>query len=99
MHGSSVGLCTRRPIGRLSESVPRHDARTTPPERFEAVEDPERSAEGYRIVWYRSSEKWRRDEQARENAIHEARWGLRRLAERVGKHKLKRRQQVQQAVD
>ncbi len=70
-----------------------------PPERFEAVEDPEPSAEGYRIVWFRSSEKWRRDEQARENAIHEARWGLRRLAERVGKHKLKTREQVQQAVD
>ena len=70
-----------------------------PPERFEAVEDPELSAEGYRIVWYRSSEKWRRDEQARDNAIHEARWGLRRLAERVGKHKLKTRKQVQQAID
>ena len=70
-----------------------------PPERFEAVEDPELSAEGYRIVWYRSSEKWRRDEQARENAIHEARWGLRRLAERVGKRKLKTREQIQQAVD
>ncbi len=70
-----------------------------PPERFEAAEDPEPSAEGYRIVWYRSSEKWRRDEQARENAIHEARWGLHRLAERVGKHKLKTRKQVQQAVD
>ena len=70
-----------------------------PPERFEAVEDPEPSAEGYRIVWYRSSEKWQRDEKARENAIHEARWGLRRLTERVGKHKLKTREQVQQAVD
>ncbi len=70
-----------------------------PPERFEAVEDPEPSAEGYRIVWYRSSEKWQRDQRARENAIHEARWGLHRLGERVGKRKLKTREQVQQAVD
>ncbi len=70
-----------------------------PPERFEAVEDPEPSAEGYRLVWYRSSEKWRRDEQTREKAIHEARSGLRRLAERVGKRNLKTREQVQQAVD
>jgi transposase len=70
-----------------------------PPQRFEAVEDPEQSAEGYRIVWYRSSEKWQRDEQARDNAIHEARWGLRRLGERVGKRKLKTREQVQRAVD
>lgn len=70
-----------------------------PPERFEAVEDPEPSAEGYRIIWYRSSEKWQHDEKTRENAIHEARWGLRRLNERVGKRKLKTREQVQQAVD
>jgi transposase len=70
-----------------------------PPERFEAVEDPEPSAEGYRIVWYRSSEKWRRDEPARENAIHEARWALHRLAERVGRGKLKTREQVEQGVD
>jgi transposase len=70
-----------------------------PPERFEAVEDPEPSAEGYRIVWYRSSEKWRRDERVRENAVHEARWALHRLAERVGRGKLKTREQVQQAVE
>lgn len=72
---------------------------TDPPERFEALEDPELSAEGYRIVWYRSSEKWRRDERTRDNAIHEARWALHRLGERVGRGKLKTREQVQQAVD
>jgi transposase len=72
---------------------------TDPPERFEAVEDSEPSAEGYRIVWYRSSEKWRRDERTRDNAIHEARWALHRLAERVGRSRLKSREQVQQALD
>lgn len=70
-----------------------------PPERFEAVEAPEPSAEGYRIVWYRSSEKWKRDERARDNAIHLARQDIRRLAERVGRRKLKTRQEVEIAVD
>ena len=73
--------------------------KTDPPERFEAVEAPEPSAEGFRIVWYRSSEKWKRDERARDTVIHEAQWALQRLGERVGKRKLKTRAQVQEAVD
>jgi len=70
-----------------------------PPDRFEAVEDPDTSAEGYRIIWYRSSEKWKRDERVRDNSIHTARQDLHRLRERVGKRKLKTRNQVQAAVD
>jgi len=70
-----------------------------PPERFEAVEDPSPSSEGYRIIWYRSSEKWKRDERSRDNAIQAARQDLHRLRERVGKRKLKTRKQVQAAVD
>lgn len=70
-----------------------------PPERFEAVEDPATSAEGYRIVWYRSSEKWKRDERARDDVIQAARQDLHRLGERAGKRNLKTREQVQEAVD
>ncbi len=70
-----------------------------PPERFEAVEDPSPSSEGYRILWYRSSEKWKRDERSRDNAIQAARQDLQRLRERVGKRKLKTLKQVQAAVD
>lgn len=73
--------------------------KSDPPERFEAVEAPEPSAEGYRIVWYRSSEKWKRDERARDHAIQTARQDLHRLRARVGKRKLKTREQVQAAVD
>jgi transposase len=73
--------------------------KSDPAERFEAVEAPETSSEGYRIVWYRSSEKWKRDERARDNAIHVARWELHRLCGRVGKRSLKTREQVQVAVD
>ncbi len=70
-----------------------------PPERFEAVEDPATSSEGNRIIWYRSSEKWKRDEHYRDNAIQAARQDLHRLGERAGKRKLKTREQVQAAVD
>jgi len=70
-----------------------------PPERFEAVEDPSPSSEGYRIIWYRSSEKWKRDERSRDNIIQAARQDLHRLRERAGKRNLKTREQVQAAVD
>ncbi len=72
---------------------------TDPAEVFEAVEAPEPSAEGYRILWYRSSVKWRLDERAREGAIRKARQELARLRERVGRRKLKTRDQVRQAVE
>jgi len=70
-----------------------------PPEHFEAVEAPEPSAEGYRIVWYRSSEKWKRDERARDRAIHKTLDELDGLRPRLGKRSLKTRHQVQAAVD
>jgi transposase len=103
---------TRKEDGRFKEWLQHHDAgwqliwerpplrrKHDPPERFEAVEDPSPSAEGYRITWYRSSEKWKRDERSRDNAIQAARQELQRLGERAGKRKLKTREQVQAAVD
>ena len=69
-----------------------------PPERFEALADLT-TAEGYRLVWFRSSEKWKRDEQWRQSAIDRARFELHRLRERVGRYQLKTREQVQAAVD
>ena len=70
-----------------------------PPEHFEAVEDPAMSSEGHRILWYRSSEKWKRDERWRDDLIQAARQDLHRLGERAGKRKLKTREQVQAAAD
>jgi len=69
-----------------------------PLECFEAYEDAP-SSEGYRVVWFRSSEKWKRDEQSRQNAIDQARFALQQLRERVGHRQLKTREQVQAAVD
>ena len=76
----------------------RRGGKKVPPEIFEALDAPEPSAEGYRIVWYRTSEKWKRDQQERDDAIQAARMELQRLSERVGKRFLKTRAQVQEAV-
>lgn len=73
--------------------------KTDPAEVFEAVEAPEASAEGYRIIWYRSSQKWKLDERVRDNAIQRARQDLVRLRERVGRRNLKTRDEVEQAVE
>ncbi len=70
-----------------------------PPTRFEMLEDPCPSSEGYRVVWYRSSEKWQHDERMREDKIQRARQEFQRLRERVGVRKLKTREQVEAAVE
>lgn len=103
---------TRREDGRFKEWIVENEVPWTiiwdrpslrrqsdPAERFEAVEAPEASSEGYRIVWYRSSEKWKRDERAREAAIQSASEKLGDLRSKVGKRKLKTREQVQAAVE
>jgi transposase len=92
-------LADRSPSWRLLWERPplrrKHDA----PERFEALLEPMTTAEGYRLVWYRSSEKWKRDEQWRQAAIDRARFELHRLRERVGRYRLKTREQVLAAVE
>jgi len=70
-----------------------------PPERFEAVEAPEPTVEGYRLVWYRSSEKWQRDQRLRDHAIQAARQEIQRLRERVGRRTLKTEEQVRAAAE
>lgn len=69
-----------------------------PPERFEAAALPQASSEGYRIVWFRSSEKWKRDERFRQDCIDAARFQIHGLAERAGRRELKTREQVSAAA-
>ena len=69
------------------------------PERFEAVEAPEPTVEGYRLVWYRSSDKWQRDQHHRDQAIQSARQEVQRLRERVGRRSLKTEAQVRTAAE
>ena len=76
--------------------------KSDPPDVYEAHEAPEHgTSEGYRVVWFRSSEKWARDEAARQQAIDRARLELHRLGEKLKPHRrrLKQRRQVQAAVD
>jgi transposase len=46
---------------------------------YEAFESPQRSAEGYRILWYRSSQKQQQDCQARQQRLQRARRRLEQL--------------------
>jgi transposase len=82
----------------LCERPPRR-RQTDPLERFEAVEAPEPTVEGYRLVWYRSSDKWQRDQQHRDHAIQSARQQLQRLRERAGWRTLKTAEQVRTAAE
>ncbi len=71
-----------------------------PPEVYDAYEAPEfSSSEGYRIIWFRSSEKWAHDEAVRQHAIDRARFELQHLNERTDNRRPKTQKQVQAAVD
>lgn len=85
-----------KPIG---ERPPQRRKRD-PAEAYEAYEAPElSSSEGYRIIWFRSSEKWARDESTRQQAIDRARFELQRLNERTDKRRPKSHKQVQAVVN
>jgi len=74
--------------------------RSAPAEVYEAYEAPEfSSSEGYRIIWFRSSEKWVRDEKTRQQAIDRARFEIQRLNERTDKRRPKTQKHVQAAAD
>ncbi len=73
--------------------------KSDPREVFEAVEAPEATSEGYRLLWYRSSEKWKRDERARDNDVTTARQQITRLREKCGRGRLKTREQVSAAAE
>lgn len=57
---------------------------------------PQSSAEGYRIIWIRSSQKADMDARSREEQVRAAEVELRELSAKVGKRKLRTRQAVQE---
>ena len=66
---------------------------------YEAHEAPELgSAEGYRIIWFRRSDKWAHDEATRQQAIDRARFEIQRLNERTDRRRPKTPPQVKAAV-
>lgn len=72
-----------------------------PPDIFGAYEDPAGSVEGFRIVWYHTTEKEKRDRQAREEKIDRAVRGLQDLRDRLAspRTRLRRRDKVDKAVE
>lgn len=72
-----------------------------PPDVFRAYEDPAGSAEGFRIVWYHSTEKERRDREEREDKIDRAIRELQELRDRLAspRSRLRRRDRVDDAIE
>jgi transposase len=56
--------------------------KTKPAVRYSGYEDPQGSADGYRILWYLSSQKRRRDKEARRKKLNKTRKQLVRLRPR-----------------
>lgn len=72
--------------------IPGRRRRSDPPDVYETTADgPERTSEGYRLVWVRSSQKRERDALARETALEKAEAKLFDLNARLNRGRLRRR--------
>lgn len=71
------------------------------PDVFQGYEDPSGSAEGFRIAWFHSTEKEKRDRGEREDKIDRAVRGLQELKDRLAspKTRLRRRGKVDKAIE
>lgn len=76
-------------------------SRHGPEDVFGAFEDPAGTSEGYRLVWYHSTEKQKRDRQEREEKIDRAIRGLQDLKDRLAspKTRLRKRDKVDTAIE
>lgn len=70
-----------------------------PAQVHEAFDPKERSAEGYRVIWYRSSVKRAIDEKRRKEAIGRARMKIEHLEQRTGAHRFRSVDAAQQAAE
>jgi transposase len=70
-----------------------------PPQIHEAFEPTQRSAEGYRIIWYRSSVKMAIDEKRRSEAIARAKMQIEHLEQRTGAHRFRSLEAAMKAAD
>jgi transposase len=75
--------------------------KNAPPDIFRAYEDPEGSVEGYRIVWFHSTEKEKRDRQDREEKMDQAIRELRALKDRMAspRTRLRERNKLDEAIE
>lgn len=70
-----------------------------PPRVWEACASTDRSAEGYRLVWYRSSVKLAIDESRRTDRIARAKMRIENLEQRTGSHRFRTIESAQKAAD
>lgn len=80
---------------------PHPSRRRHPADIFRAYEDPSGSAEGFRIVWFHSSQKERRDQEEREDKIDRAVRALQELRDRLAspRSRLRSRDRVDEAIE
>ena len=84
---------------RKFHEVPNARRSTAPPDVYSTTSaGPQASAEGYRIVWIRSSQKAEIDGQSRLGRVRQAELELKEIAEKIGKRSLKTPQAVRQKV-
>lgn len=69
-----------------------------PPDVFYSCRAPEQSAEGFRIVWLRSSAKIKLDDAAREKRLDQARAELALLSIRLNRRKLRSQRTIRKAI-
>lgn len=74
-------------------------ARDDPDQVYDAYEPPDRTQEGYRIIWYRSSVKMAIDAKRRGQRIGRAKERLLHLEERTGAHRFRSVDAAQKAAD
>jgi transposase len=83
------------------QEVRRRKGRTQddPDEVYDAHEPADRTQEGYRIIWYRSSVKMEHDAKHRGRRIDRAKERLQRLEERTGAHRFRSVEAARKAAD
>jgi transposase len=80
-------------------AIPNKRRENEPPDVFYSCsEGPERSSDGFRIIWVRSSAKAEHDEALRLKRLDQARAELLLLSPRLNRRRLRSRRQIRQAV-
>lgn len=80
-------------------TIPNRRRKADPPDVFSSCAGSYATADGYRIIWVRSSQKAADDAQARERRLAQAQAALRELTEKLPRRRDHTRPAIQRAVD
>lgn len=78
--------------------IPNKRSEIGPPDVFYSCAAPERTAEGFRVVWFRSSAKAALDGEARDKRMTQAQAELGLLSQRLNRRQLRSARQIRKAV-